>query len=317
LFLASQARLPHTSATLAGEVRPLRRVRLLGSWMTDRLDNAGFQQTPAAINSRLRNVYSQADADAVAVVSRFLTLRGGYRSVWGDATLSTVPGSALFLAPGGTLRRNAAKGGFQLTPGDRLRVNADFEGASSSQVYFRTSLNDYFRTRIRARYQLLASLSLLADVSLLDNQNPAPHVQWTSTARQATASVLWMHKGQRISLQGSYSRSSLRSDIGYIAPQFFERERSLYRDDAHTFDALLDLAPMKTGGPRFTLGGVGFLSSGSRPTRHYQPVLRALVPVSPGVAFFSEWRYHGFAEPFYSYEGFRAHLVTSGIRFSR
>lgn len=317
LFLASQARLPHTAATLAGEVRPLKRIRLLGSWLTDRLDNAGFLSAAVPVNSRLRNVYSQADADVIAVVTRYLTLRGGYRATWGDAILSTVPGSALFVAPSGTLRRTAGKGGFQFTPGEKLRINADFEGASSSQVYFRTSLNEYFRARIRARYQLLTSLSVSADVALLDNQNPAPHVRWESRSRQTTASIFWTPKGERISLQGSYSRSAFSSDIGYIAPQYFERERSLYRDNAHTFDALLELAPRKVNGPRFTIGGTGFLSSGSRPTRHYQPLLRAQVPAGRGVTFFSEWRYHGFSEPFYVYEGFRAHLITSGIRFSR
>ena len=49
----------------------------------------------------------------------------------------------------------------------------DFETASADRNYFRTSLQDYQKLRARARYQILQSLSLSANFSLLNNLNPS------------------------------------------------------------------------------------------------------------------------------------------------
>lgn len=35
------------------------------------------------------------------------------------------------------------------------------------------------------------------------------------------------------------------------------------------------------------------------------------------MSWITEWRYHGFAEPFYGFEAFRTHLITTGLRVSR
>jgi hypothetical protein len=64
-------------------------------------------------------------------------------------------------------------------------------------------------------------------------------------------------------------------------------------------------------------GGSFFISSGSRPTDYFQPLGKLIVPVIPGVAWVSEWTYYGYGESFYSYEGFRAHLFTTGVRITR
>lgn len=32
---------------------------------------------------------------------------------------------------------------------------------------------------------------------------------------------------------------------------------------------------------------------------------------------FAEWRYYGYGEAFYLYEGFRTHLLTAGLRLTR
>jgi hypothetical protein len=121
-------------------------------------------------------------------------------------------------------------------------------------------------------------------------------------------------------VQGSYSRSTLRSDISYIAPQFFERERSFYRDNAHTVDGRIDLLLPPYAGlasAKLSLGGAFFWSSGSRPTQHYQPLGSFAAPLTKAVTWTSEWRYHGFGESFYGFEAFRTHLITTGLRVSR
>lgn len=318
LFVVSQARLPHTSGQAGIEIRPFRRVRAIANYLTDRLNQQG--SAAGNIFAGLRNNYSQTDADLLVDVTSWLTLRAGYRETWGDALISLVPAAGLPGQPSSQLKRKVGKGGMQLRITDRIRINGDVEGATANAVPFRTSLADYVRSRVRASYQVMTNLRLSADVAVLFNENPSPAAQAQFEARQTSLALHWAPRGgKRLVFHGSYTRSSVRSDIQYIAPQFFERERSLYRDNAHTADALFDWTPGGWLGQnmRLSAGGVVFLSSGSRPTRHYQPLIRTSVPIARGVAWFGEWRYHGFGEALYLYEGFRSHLVTTGLRFER
>ena len=47
-----------------------------------------------------------------------------------------------------------------------------------------------------------------------------------------------------------------------------------------------------------------------------QPLGKVWLPLYKHVGWFGEWRYYGYGEAFYLYEGFRAHLVTTGLRFT-
>jgi hypothetical protein len=314
--LASQARMPHNSGSVGAEIRPLSRTRVMLSWLTDRLENSGSGN----FTSFLRNEYNQSDVDVIVDATRRVTLRGGYRYVWGDARNVVTPASGLQSPESAELKRHVGKGGFTYRPATRLSISGDVEAAASSRVYFRTSLNDYQRMRIRARYQATGTLTLSGDVALLNNQNPTPGIEYDFLSRNNSVSVLWTPaSAKRVLLQGSYSRSTIRSDITYIAPQSFERERSFYRDNAHIVDGRVDLTLPSYAGmtPRLSFGGAFFFSSGSRPTEHYQPLGSLVVPVTGSLAWISEWRYHGFGESFYGFEAFRAHLITTGLRFSR
>jgi hypothetical protein len=112
---------------------------------------------------------------------------------------------------------------------------------------------------------------------------------------------------------------TIRSDIAYISLPFFDRDRSFYRDNSHSVDGTVDIVLPQYAGRtgRLSLGGAFFWSSGSRPTQHYQPLGTLSLPLTKSVMWVSEWRYHGFGERFYTYEAFRAHLVTTGLRVSR
>ena len=57
-----------------------------------------------------------------------------------------------------------------------------------------------------------------------------------------------------------------------------------------------------------------FRSSGSRPTRYYQPVLRVAVPAVKHLELIGEWRWWGLSEPFYRFENFRNHQGMISIR---
>lgn len=309
--LMSQSRMPHTAASAGAEIRPFNRTRILVSWLTDRLENMGT----STFNAMLRNNYRQSDVDVVIDPVRQVTLRGGYRYVWGDARTFLTPQAGLPGAETGELRRHVGKGGLTYRPAARASVNVDIEAASSDRIYFRTSLNDYRRVRLRARYQALNTLTFSGDLALLSNENPAAGINYDYLYRTSSLGILWTSAaGKRFQLQGNYSRSTIRSDITYIAPQFFELERSFYRDNAHTVDGRLDVALRQV---RLSLGGAFFFSSGSRPTQHYQPLGNLSVPISKSLSWISEWRYDGFAEPFYAFEAFRTHLITTGLRVSR
>jgi len=325
------AKQPHTSGTLGFELRPVRRLRVIESWMTDRLHNASSASLNRQIiapplaaeiadfTDRLVRNFSQNQVDVLFDLTSKMTLRGGYRYVWGDALTrgSLISGA---VTESGELRRQVGLAGFNYRAGQKLSFNADFEGASGDRAYFRTSLQDYQRARLRARYQALNSLVITASFSVLNNQNPNPAVKYDFLSRDNSLSVIWSpNGGKRISLSGEYTRSTLRSDINYTVPQDFTSERSFYRDNAHEATTAVDMLVPGFGeySPRLTLGGALFLSSGSRPTRYYQPLMRLTTPVHKHIACYGEWRWYGFAEPFYQYEGFRAHLLTVGLRYTR
>ena len=128
------------------------------------------------------------------------------------------------------------------------------EGGSSGGAYFRTSLYDYQKVRAQARYSVTASLSLSADFTILNNHNPLPGVGYDYLAHQESLSVLWSPAGgKRWDFEGSYSRSDLRSNIGYLSPQDLAPQTSLYRDNSHTATALFNLTLPQVGQEIFDL----------------------------------------------------------------
>ena len=96
-LVSAEARQPHSSGTLGFELRPFRRMRVIESWMTDRLHDTSFSQqinqvlTPASaaditdLTGRLVRNYSQQQIDVLFDWTSRLTLRGGHRYVWGEA----------------------------------------------------------------------------------------------------------------------------------------------------------------------------------------------------------------------------------------
>jgi hypothetical protein len=174
--------------------------------------------------------------------------------------------------------------------------------------------------RAQVRYQPLPSLSVSADFTLLNNQNPLSGINCDYSSHQESLSVYWAPRASKIfDIQGTYSRSDLRSNIGYLEPEVLSQQVSRYRDNAHTGTALIDLAwpHGKRFAPKLAAGGSFFVSSGSQPTSYYQPQAKLWVPLGAHVNWFSEWRYYGYGEVLNLYEGFRTHLVTTGVRLTR
>jgi hypothetical protein len=320
------AKQPRTSAAAGFELRPWRRLRIVESWSTDRLHNASTAVLVETfllgnvLSDKLIWNYNQNQVDALFDVTSRFTLRGGYRYVWGD---TAVRAPSVFPSPTGQeslqLKRHVGLAGGTYRHGQRLTISADFEGAAASHSYFRTSLHDYRRGRIRARYQAIGSLGFGANFSVLSNQNPSPTIDYDFLSRENTLAVFWTPQGrlQPFNLVGEYTRSTLRSDITFLDPGTLQRERSFYWDNAHLVSAMLEAAVPGAHSPRFGIGGALFISNGSRPTRYYQPTGRVALPVHRNVHVTGEWRWYGFAERFFPIEHFRTHLFTAGLRVIR
>ena len=308
---SSTSRLPHTSGWLSAELRLNERVRLVESWLTDRLNNS-FDS--------LRWNWSRQQIEGFADVAKGLTLHGGHRYEWADssARLPQLGGPA-----SASLRRHVGLGGARLQGGLGFVANADFELGRSGEAFFRTSARDYLRLRGQARLQPVKTVALAGHWSVFDNTNPSPLGRWDWLSRSTGATVSWLPKGgQRFNLWGSYTRASLSSSIPYLIPQSFSPAQSVYRERSHTVTALAEF-----GGKRLRLGvgGSALATAGTRPTRFYEPTGRIVAPLTPRLSAKTEWRYHGFAEPGFLFdaapnrpaqtglEGFRAHLWTFAL----
>jgi hypothetical protein len=330
-LLTGVAKQPHTTANLGFEIRPVRRLRVIESWMTDRLHNA----SSAALNQQLLTPamttllnsftdllvmnYNREQVDVLFDLTSRITLRGGYRYEWGDGLTSGALLSG-FPTETGQLKRQVGLAGVSYRPLQRLSLSVDFEGSGGDRGYFRTSLQDYQKARIQARYQVRQSLVVGANFSVLSNQNPNPAVNYSFLSRDSSASVTWTpNNSKRVTLTGEYTRATLRSNLNYIVPQDFTTGNSIYRDNVNEASTLVNLLIPGFGanGPKLSVGGSLLRSSGSRPTDFYQPTARFSAPPYKHMTWYGEWRYEGFAEPFYQYEGFRSQLMTIGVHFTR
>jgi len=207
--------------------------------------------------------------------------------------------------------------GASLRLGQKFRGSVDFEASPGDRAFFRASLNDYQKARIRARYQLRPSLALTGNLGLLENLNPAPGVSYDFLSRDQSLGVNWNPwGGDYVGLLAEYSRSTVRSDILYRVPSTLGRELSYYRERAHAGTALVDvkLPGSAVVKPKLSLGGSLFASGGSRPARYYQPLARAAVAFKDRLEWNWEWRWYALTQQFYLFEGFRTHQFTTGLR---
>lgn len=325
---------PHVSGQWGFELFPGKRFRVMESVTIDRFHDSAaglFAQSlyqtlagnPApiassttALNPYQKVNYQQQQTDLFYDVTPRLTLRGGFKYLWGDTTVFAGP--LTFTGPlmNGNLQRVIGTGGATYRWGQKLTLNADFEGSSSDSIYFRTDLNDYEKGKVRAKYQVTGSLLLTANFMVLNNQNPAPTVRFDYLARTNSLAFYWTPaKFKRLTWTGEYDRATIRSNILYLNLPFFETADSVYRDNAHIASTSINVALPHNA--KLTAGGSMFISSGSRPTTYYQPLAQLLVPIYKHLSWNTQWQYYGFGESFYLYEGFRANLFTTGIRLSR
>jgi hypothetical protein len=325
----------HTLANAGAEIRPFKRVRILESFSSNRYDQTGsgalteqILLTPGstypALVSALATPQSvtnnRQQLEAIFDVHRKVTLRMGYRYEWGDATVRAgtldQSGSLAF----GALKRNVGLFGATFRPWRKLTVNLDYEGAVTGSNYFRTSLYNYQKGRVMAKYQVLNALWLQANFAILDNRNPTFGIRNDFRARDNSLAAFWTPGGgKHISVMAEYDRSTVRSSMGFLLLPFFVPSVSNYKENAHTATSTIDFTLPTIGGiaPKLSAGGSLFVGNGSRATRYYQPLGRLSLPLQKHVQWNTEWRWYGYGEQFYQYEGFRAHTLLTGLKLIR
>ena len=322
--LTGDANLPHVSGNLSVELRPWPRLRIVEYWMTDRFHNAsnallaenlllasGSRFTANQLSTdRMVLNYNQQEVDAFYDLTSRLTLRGGYRYVWGDTDVRAPILIGLSLESA-SLSRHVGIAGVTYRAGKKLRVMADAEGSSSSRTFFRASLHDYQKARIRGTYEFSPAWHFTGDFSVLNNSNPDRSVKLDFASKIESASIYWTPQGGKlVNVLVDYTRSAVRSNVLYLIPQVLQPDTSIYRENAHTGTAVVGIK-------WFSFGGSLFRSSGSRPTRYYQPLARVSVPVYKHVQWNAEWRWYSLSERFLALEGFRSNQLMTSLRFTR
>ena len=176
--------------------------------------------------------------------------------------------------------------------------------------------------RARARYQATASLWLPGQLHASSTTRiPTADIQYDFRSRDNSLAVFWTPGGgKRISVMAEYDRSTLHSSINYLLLPFFTPSISVYRDNAHTatFDDRYRAAgDRRSGGQahgrRIAVHFVGH--RGRRATTSRWDAFRC--PLQKHVQWNTEWRWYGFGEQFYLYEGFRTHTFMTGLRVSK
>ncbi|HEY2017265.1 MAG TPA: hypothetical protein VGH38_27355, partial [Bryobacteraceae bacterium] len=293
--------------------------RILQSWMTDRLHNASNAVqsgtfVASMLNQSLATNYNSADTTVIADAGKGVILRGGYRYVWGDAFDTVLPAEGIPAVNHESISRQAALGGATWRPIQKLSLIGEFELGTSTGQYFRTSLYNYKKLRAMARYQLLDTLNISADYSILSNKDPNLSSAYKYLNHRESATLIWTPKKKNYNLEATYEHCGYHSQISYLNPELLTPDLSVYTEYCHGVTALLHAAYGKV---EVSGGGAVSLVSGSRPTAYYQPTARASYAVRKNMGLFAEWRYYGLSEAFYVFESFRAQTLTAGLRFTR
>jgi len=331
--ISGAANKPHISGNAGFEIRPLRRVRILESWSTDRFHDSAYAAiasifmtppTQTVTNSLLNSLesvnYNRTETNIFFDPISKVTLRGGYRYEWGNATLPASLLSQIGTLDGGKLSRQVAIAGINVRPFGRLTLNGTYEGASTSRAYYQTSLYNYSRTHAQARYQLSSNLAAQVGFNDLQNHNPVPGVQYQFESRDNSVALTWAPQGgKRFSILGEYDRQTVNSSVNYLNLPFLTQATSIYNLAAQTATGAVDVALPKILGVagKLSAGGSLAVTNGTRTSRYYQPFGRLSVPFGKHIAWNSEWQWYGFNENLFMFEAFHTHLLQTGLRLTR
>ncbi len=335
-LVSSSTRFPHTTINAGWEIRPYHRIRILQSFLTDRMANRStatqngaqavsgnnIATTALALNSTLDYHSSQAETNVLFDAGDGLTLRGGYRYMWGTTNDAVAPADGLFLLSTDKMRRNVEMGTISWRPTQKIFVSGEAEVAESGGTYFRSSLYNYQRVRAMGRYSFLKRWQVSGDFRIMSNQNPLAGDTYKYLTHQASATLAYTPRSKAFTVDATYEHCGYHTEVAFLVPQMLSPGNSVFTENCHRISGNLNATLSAGKGAKkrtMTLeaGGAAVMTSGTNPTTWYQPTAKITAPMAKKVSFFGEWRYYGFGEAFYQYQSFRAHLVTVGLRYTR
>lgn len=330
--LYGSAAMPRTSGSLSIEIRPVERLRFRESYETDSYHNDSSStlsqlyylssglagSLSSAYTGRLEVEQHRSQSELLFDITRKLMVRGGFRYEWGSADVPSGLLSTTSPTQHGELSRYVGLAGVQYRPTQRVLFNGDFEKSNGKKTFYRTGLQDYTKFRAQSRFTLPGNLFFNVSANYLHNENPDSGLTAKFNSAVESASLQWLPSNHRISLIADYTHSQLKSDISYIVIFPFNSDnRSLYVDNANSASMMAEIAlpgrgPIK---PKLSFGGSMVATAGSRPSRFYQPQGKLLLPLTNHIQLYADWGWYGLHQPFYYYEGFRAHTLITGVRF--
>jgi len=335
-LVGATTRFPHTTANVGWEIRPLPRIRILQSWLTDRMTNTGSAtqndlqtsgnttaaQTAAVLNSTLEYHTSQADTNVMIDAGHGFTLRAGYRYVWGTANDAVLPADGLLTLTQDGLRRNVEMGTVSWRPTRKLFLSGEAEVGESGGTYFRTSLYDYQRIRAMGRFSFHKYWQISGDFRIMNNHNPLAGDSYKFLTHQESLTLIYTPRNKAVNVDATYEHCGYHSNIMFLVPNTLTPGDSVFSENCHRISTMLNATLTAGKGARkrtvtLEAGGAAVLTSGTNPTAYYQPTAKFTAPMTKSVAAFGEWRYYGFGELFYQYQSFRVHMLTIGLRYSR
>ena len=326
------ANMPRTAWSGSAEARPFSRLRIREIYETDRMQTTSgalltsnyFPTTGSGVSTsqnvtdRFEATRNRNQVEGLFDISRAFMVRGGYRKEWGRSLMRS---GFLNNEPyeRGEMERNVGLIGAQFRAGTKATVYADYEIGDGVKTYYRTGLMDTKKYRLQGRFNLRSDLTFNALFSRLENKNPDEGINYDYHAQALSASLQYAPaSAKHFTFLADYSRTAIMSDINYLDATWFRQVKSLYRDNAHSFSTYVNFSghPKALVAPMtLTLGGSFVTTSGSRPSRYYQPQGKIVVPIIPKLHVFGEWRWFGLNQPYYSYEGFRTNMILAGFRF--
>jgi hypothetical protein len=315
------------------EIRPYRRVRILQSVLTDQMKDTGsatqnesilapaasVSKTLLALDSSLNYHSSQAETNILYDAGHGITIRGGYRYVWGKANDAVLPADGLITLQKDGLRRQVEMGTLSWHPNTRIFLSGEAEIGQSGSTYFRNSLYDYQRIRAMGRFLFWKHWQVSGDFRIMNNHNPLAGVSYKYLTHQESLTVVYTPRSKTINVDATWEHCGYHSLVTFLVPQMLTPSDSVFNENCHRISGMLNANVKGYRKQTITLeaGGAAVITSGTNPTSYYQPVAKFTAPITKSVAFFGEWRYYGFGELFFQYQSFRAHLMTIGLRYSR
>lgn len=260
-------------------------------------------------------------------LGRKFSANGGWRATHRTVTLNNAGE-----IEGQTNNTNTFLGGFRVRPNNRLNFFLDYEHGSLDSVFVRVNPRDFQRFRVRASIQATETLSFTSTFSTTDTTNPTRQVENNGDYRAYSVSATW-EPNPRLWVVGGYDYDYLfnTANIFYFNPSnvlnegksiFYARQNLAWVDSRFGLTSRLDFflvyryirdlgTPANVGVPT---GPNDFVTS--FPLNRHNPEARLAVRFNNQVTGNVSFRHYSYNEKLFSFQDYRANIVTTSLRFT-